>query len=601
MTHPALAELLSYTKKQAGPSVGRQSAFVSAYFENTDPDEIAAREPATLFAIANAHWRLLEKARPAHSARVRVFNPTLAEDGFVSEHTVVQIVNENMPFLVDSVTMAINRSGRTAHWIVHPMMSVVRDAAGTVSEVSSFAVVAANHQKNLVESLILVECDRIVRSEDLQALSADLARVLGDVRGAVQDWSAILERLAAAGLASKTARLSDESRQEGLDFLEWLQDRNFTFLGARDYDLKRDSTGVSLVAREGSGLGILRGEVRTAVNRLPAEALSLIESDELVLVTKAMTRATVHRPAWLDYIAVKRFDEGGEVVGESRFLGLYTSTAYSAHVSEIPQVRRRAAEVMLKAGVVPDSHAGKSLESILDLYPRDELFQVDVATLTEHTIGILRLQERQRTRLFLRRDPFGRFTSAQVFVPRDRYNTELRVKIGSELMTALDGESVEFTPMLTDSPMARIHYLVIAKAQAPKDVKTATLEARIAKLAQRWEDDCTTELLRAHGEGVGLALAHRFSNAFPTSYREDFSAPVAAEDADLLAGLSDAAPLAVRLYRSLDASAGMLGFKIYNTTKVALSDSLPVLERMGARVLYDGSCNCQVSLRIHVR
>jgi glutamate dehydrogenase len=587
MTHPALAELLSYTKKQAGPSVGRQSAFVSAYFENTDPDEIAAREPATLFAIANAHWRLLEKARPAHSARVRVFNPTLAEDGFVSEHTVVQIVNENMPFLVDSVTMAINRSGRTAHWIVHPMMSVVRDATGTVSEVSSFAVAAANHQKNPVESLILVECDRIVRSEDLQALSADLARVLGDVRGAVQDWSAILERLAAAGLASKTSRLSDKSRQEGLDFLEWLQDRNFTFLGARDYDLKRDATGVSLVAREGSGLGILRGEVRTAENRLPAEALSLVESDELVLVTKAMTRATVHRPAWLDYIAVKRFDEGGEVVGEARFLGLYTSTAYSAHVSEIPQVRRRAAEVMLKAGVVPDSHAGKSLESILDLYPRDELFQVDVATLTEHTIGILRLQERQRTRLFLRRDPFGRFISAQVFVPRDRYNTELRVKIGSELMTALDGESVEFTPMLTDSPMARIHYLVIAKAQAPKDVKTATLEARIAKLAQRWEDDCTTELLRAHGEGVGLALAHRFSNAFPTSYREDFSAPVAAEDADLLAGLSDAAPLAVRLYRSLDASAGMLGFKIYNTTKVALSDSLPVLERMGARVLYE--------------
>ena len=277
----------------------------------------------------------------------------------------------------------------------------------------------------------------------------------------------------------------------------------------------------------------------------------------------------------------------GEVVGEARFLGLYTSTAYSAHVNEIPQVRRGPRKSCVSAGVVPDSHAAKSLESILDTYPRDELFQVDVPTLTEHTIGILRLQERQRTRLFLRRDPFGRFTSAQVFVPRDRYNTELRVKIGIELMTALDGESIEFTPMLTDSPMARIHYLVIAKAQAPKNVNNTALEARIAKLAQRWEDDCTAELLRAHGEGVGLALAHRFSNAFPTSYREDFSAPVAAEDADLLAGLSDAAPLAVRLYRSLDADAGMLRFKIYNTTKVALSDSLPVLERMGARVLYE--------------
>ena len=587
MTHSALAELLSYTKKQAGPAVGRQSAFVSAYFDNTDPDEIASRDPATLFAIANAHWRLLEKARPAHSARVRVFNPTLAEDGFVSDHTVVQIVNENMPFLVDSVTMAINRSGRTAHWIVHPMMSVVRDAQGTVSEVSNFAVPDVNRPQNSVESLILVECDRIVQVEELQALAMDLERVLADVRGAVQDWSAILERLEAAGQASTDSKLSKASCQEGRDFLAWLQNRNFTFLGARDYDLKRDENGVSLVAREGTGLGILRGEIRTAESRLPAEALSLIEFDDLVLVTKAMTRATVHRPAWLDYIAVKRFGDNGEVVGEARFLGLYTSTAYSAPVSEIPQVRRRVAEVMLNAGVVPDSHAGKSLQSILDTYPRDELFQVDVATLTEHTIGILRLQERQRTRLFLRRDPFGRFISAQVFVPRDRYNTELRVKIGNELMTALDGESIEFTPMLTDSPMARIHYLVIAKSHAPKALNAAALEARIAKLAQRWEDDCTSEMLRSHGEGVGLALAHRFANAFPTSYREDFSAPVAAEDADLLAGLSDAAPLAVRLYRSIDADAGMLGFKIYNTTKVALSDSLPVLERMGARVLYE--------------
>ncbi|WP_210546870.1 NAD-glutamate dehydrogenase [Rhodoferax sp. PAMC 29310] len=587
MTHPALAELLSYTKKQAGPAVGRQGDFVAAYFENSDPDEIGAREPSALFAIANAHWRLLDAARPTQSPRVRVFNPTLAEDGFVSEHTVVQIVNENMPFLVDSVTMAINRSGRTAHWIVHPIMSVVRDKQGKVSGVARFATAAANGQNHPVESLILVECDRIIRPEDVQALAADLERVLGDVRGAVQDWSAILERLAAAGAASKLCKLSNESRQEGLDFLAWLQDRNFTFLGARDYDLKRDDQGVSLVAREGSGLGILRGEVRTPESRLPAEALSLIESDELVLVTKAMTRATVHRPAWLDYIAVKRFDEAGEVVGEARFLGLYTSMAYSAHVSEIPQVRRRAAEVMVSAGVVPDSHAAKSLESILNAYPRDELFQVDLPTLTDHTIGILRLQERQRARLFLRRDPFGRFTSAQVFVPRDRYNTELRVKVGLELMTALDGASIEFTPMLTDSPMARIHYLVIAKVQAPKDMNSAALEARIAKLAQRWEDDCTAELLRAHGEGVGLALAHRFANAFPTSYREDFSAPVAAEDADLLAGLTHVAPLAVRLYRSLDAEAGMLRFKIYNTTKVALSDSLPVLERMGARVLYE--------------
>ncbi len=584
MTLTPLAELLTYTQEHADSGVPRQTAFVSCYFENTDPDEIASRGPATLYAIANAHWRLLEAAHTAQNAKVRVFNPTLAEDGFVSDHTVVQIVHANMPFLVDSVTMAINRSNRTAHWIVHPLMRVARDDEGKLLSAGSVAQNDVDVADS-IESLILVECDRILSSTDQQALAAELSHVLGDVRSAVQDWAAMLDRVQAAGVASVNAPLSPASLREGIDFLAWLEDRNFTFLGARDYDLQRDTDGVSLVARPESGLGILRGAVRSIETRLPPEAVALIESDELVLITKAMTRATVHRPAWLDYIAVKRFDDAGQLVGESRFLGLYTATAYSAAVSDIPQVRRRAAAVMTGAGVVPDSHAAKSLQSILDVYPRDELFQIDTATLAEHAIGILRLQERQRTRLFLRRDPFGRFTSAQVFVARDRYNTELRVKVGRELMTALDGESIEFTPMLTDSPLARIHYLVRARERAPHDVNVAALQARITKLAQRWEDDCTAELLRMHGEGQGLALAHRFANAYPGAYRDDFLGPVAAEDTGILAGLSAHAPLAVKLYRPLDAQAGLLRFKLYSMSKVALSDSLPVLERMGARVL----------------
>jgi glutamate dehydrogenase len=582
MTTSPLAEVLSYTQAHSDPTARSLSGFIAAYFDNTDPDELTARTPATLYAIAKAHWRLLEAAAPKEGAKVRVFNPTLAEDGFVSDHTVVQIVHDNMPFLVDSVTMAINRSGRTAHWIVHPLMSVARTTQGQISNV---AAATAAGQNDPIESLILVECDRIVSAAEQQALADDLQQVLSDVRSTVQDWPAMLERIKAVAADAANAPIPAESRAEGTDFLRWLENRHFTFLGARDYDLQRKGDTVSLIAKPESGLGILRGKVQTAETRLPPEAVALLESKELVLVTKAMTRATVHRPAWLDYIAVKRFNKEGQVVGESRFLGLYTSTAYSASVDEIPQVRRRVADVMAAAGVVPDSHAAKSLQSILDVYPRDELFQVSTATLTEHAIGILRLEERQRTRVFLRRDPFGRFTSALVFVPRDRYNTELRIKIGAELKAALDGQSLEFTPMLTDSPLARIHYLVRASANAPINVNLPALEARIAKLAQRWEDDCANELLRTHGEGEGLALAHRFAHSFPTAYREDFSPQVAAEDADMLAALSSNAPLAVKLYRPLDAVAGLLRFKIYNTSKVALSDSLPVLERMGARVL----------------
>ena len=583
MAHAALSALHAYTLENAGVASSELADFVSAYFDNTDPDELRNRGHSTLMALANAHWRLLDAAPKVGGARIRVYNPTLAEDGFVSEHTVIQIVHDDMPFLVDSVTMAVNRSGRMAHWIVHPLLAIDRDAAGLV--VTGRQARPDELVTHPISSLILVECDRILRAPDRDQLTQDLAQVLGDVRAAVSDWAPMLGRLQAVREMSSSSSLSDAGLKEGVEFLRWLEEEHFTFLGARDYLLIRDGEGVSLQAVAESGLGILRGEPKTPVGRLPTDALDFLDSDQLVLVTKAMTRATVHRPAWLDCLTVKRFDGAGKVIGEARFLGLYTSKAYAASVADIPQIRRRAAEVMAVAGVLPESHAAKSLQTILDVYPRDELFQVDTPTLIEHAIGILRLQERQRTRVFLRRDPFGRFTSVQVFVPRDRYNTELRTKIGDELSRALDGQSIEFTPMLTDSPMARIHYLVRARKQAPRNIDVSELEARVTQLAQRWEDDCKRMLLQVHGESHGLALASRFADSFPAAYKEDFPGVMAADDVQVLADLSANMPMAVRLYRPLDSTPGMVRFKIYSLSKVALSDSLPVLERMGARVL----------------
>jgi glutamate dehydrogenase len=583
MTHADISALRTYTLENAGAASHDLADFVSAYFDNTDPDELRGRGSSALLALANAHWRLLGAAPDVAGARIRVYNPTLAEDGFASEHTVIQIVQDDMPFLVDSVTMAVNRSGRMAHWIVHPLLAIDRDAGGAV--IHARLAKSDEQHTHPISSLILVECDRILQAENRSQLAQALSQVLGDVRAAVSDWAPMLSRLQAVRELSSRSSLSDTGQQEGVEFLRWLEAEHFTFLGARDYQLLRDADGISLHAVADSGLGILRGEANTSVARLPADAFDFLDSDQLVLVTKAMTRATVHRPAWLDCLTVKRFDEQGKVVGEARFLGLYTSKAYAARAADIPQIRRRVAEVMAAAGVLPESHAAKSLQSILDVYPRDELFQVDTPTLIDHAVGILRLQERQRARVFLRRDPFGRFTSVQVFVPRDRYNTELRIKIGDELCRALDGQSIEFTPMLTDSPMARIHYLVRARQHAPKNIDVSALEARVAQLAQRWEDDCKRTLLQIHGESHGLALANRFAYSFPAAYKEDFSGALAADDVQVLDGLSQQTPMAVRLYRPLDGTPGMVRFKIYSIAKVALSDSLPVLERMGARVL----------------
>ena len=281
MTTGELAELMAYTQAHAGPAGNRMADFVAAYFENTDPDEIAARGPATLFAIANAHWRLLDAPRAVRTARVRVFNPTLAEDGFVSEHSSIQIVHDDMPFLVDSVTMVVNRSGRTAHWIVHPLLRVARNAEGRISNVGSVAAASASQQQDAIESLIMVECDRIVSVTERDTLAAEVTGVLADVRGAVQDWRAILSRVDMVCQASADAPLSEASRQEGIAFLRWLEDRHFTFLGARDYDLQRDGDQVTLIARADSGLGILRGPARTVASVLPPEAVALITAEIL--------------------------------------------------------------------------------------------------------------------------------------------------------------------------------------------------------------------------------------------------------------------------------------------------------------------------------
>jgi len=555
--------------------------FALAYFDSADLEELSSRSPSQLLAIARSHIGLLESCYHELSPGVRVFNPDQAEDGFVSEHTVIQIVHDDKPFLVDSVTMAVNRSGRTALWIIHPLLMVDLDDQGRLCSTTSAG--AQGHSCLSTKSFIFVECDRIVSAQAREDLVSELIRTLSDVDAAVHDWPAMLARLDSASPPEPQG--ATLAQQEGIEFLRWLKDKHFTFLGSREYLLERSEGAIRLVAKPGTGLGLLRGEAKTPVSELPVQTHAQIDSEQWVLVTKAMTRSTVHRPAWLDCISVKQFDPNGKVVGESRFLGLYTSRAYAASVLDIPHVRRMAAMVMQAAMFVPDSHAAKSLQVILDTYPRDEMLQMEPTVLVDHAIGILRLQMRQRTRLFVRRDPFGRFTSVLVFVPRDRYNTELRTRIGRELMQALDGVSVEFTPMLTDHPLARIHYLVRARLMAPDQPDIAGLEVRVARLARRWQDDCRSTLLQLHGEQRGLTLGQRFADAFPNAYRDDFSGAVAADDIATLMQLSEQTTIAVKLYRPIDATGTDLRLKVFHSTKVDLSDSLPMLERMGARVL----------------
>jgi glutamate dehydrogenase len=543
------------------------ATFQDLYFADADPEALNSRSAKELKSMAAAHWALLQDSK-AGEVQVKVL-PAAATR--TAGTTVVQIVHPDMAFLVDSVSIAVNQSGRTVDWILHPLLRVTRDGAGQIAQVESAARAAQPGDTGAVVSCMLVECNRLASDPDGEALSRAIESTLQDVRSAVKDWRGMLSRLQLLS-ASFTALDSPEAA-ETKAFLSWLERGHFTFLGAQDFVTQGDQ----LSAIEGTALGILKNP---GFQDLPEQKAAPFMNDaRWLLCAKATRRSSVHRPTWLDTISVKRLDASGNAMGESRFLGLYTAAAYAASVENIPVVRQHVAHVTAQARVVKDSHAHKALQAILETYPRDEMLQIDAPTLAQHAIGILRLQERQRVRLFLRRGPFGRVASILVYVPRDLYTTELRVKLGQMFTRAFAAEMVEFTPMLTDSALARIHYIVRTQDRLSDKVDMVELEAQVAQACKRWEDGVQAALM---GQGVEKAAQlSEIAAGFPVAYREDFSADDAARDAAVVQALGAERPLALELYARGDQPR----FKTFATQKVILSDATPVMESMGARVL----------------
>ncbi len=578
-------------QKVGSEQVAAAVDFVARYFSQVDPEDLAERSIADLYGAALSHWHFMQR-HVSGTARLRVYNPTLEEHGWQSTHTVIEIVNDDMPFLVDSITMEVNRQGLTLHLIVHPVMSVRRDAAGRLTDL--LAPSAAGDGR--YESVVHAEVDRRTDAACLTALHEGLLRTLGDVRSAVDDWRRMQHRLVGVAAEVEQNPPPQDAAQtvEDRAFLQWIVEGNFTLLGYRCYDLVVEGGKDALRIVPGSGLGILRetpadagkDSLSASFAVLPPELRAQARARRLLILIKSNTRSTVHRPGYLDYIGIRRFDSEGQVVGEHRFLGLYTSTAYNANPAEIPLLRRKIAHVVHRAGFLPKSHAAKALTTILEQYPRDELFQIDEDELLTAAMGILRLGERQRTRLFVRRDPFGRFVSCLIYVPRDRYNTELRHRIDQLLMASLNGVSSESSVQLSESVLARILIVVRTKPGATPEIDVRELESRIVRASRRWEDDLRQSLVEHAGEERGLRLFARYGAAFPAGYREDYAARNAVADIELMEALAGDDTLSMSLYRPIEAPSEMLRLKIFRAgAPVALSESLPMLEHMGTRVL----------------
>ncbi len=564
------------------------AAFTRLYYTGVDAEELAARAPEDLVGAALNHLAL-GRRYSGGAPKVRACNPRFEEHGWQSTHTVVEVVNDDMPFLVDSVTMEANRQGLTLHLVIHPVLRAGRDPQGNLASVSA----PAAGQEGRQESFIHMQLSRQTDPGRLKQLEEGMQRVLADVRAAVEDWRTMQERMRGviAELERSPPPLAREEVGEARAFLEWLLAHHFTLLGYRDYDLVVREEEDMLRIVPGSGLGILRERAGTTVSAsfatLPPEARARARAPELLVLSKANSRSTVHRPGYLDYVGVKRIDSDGQVVGERRFLGLYTHIAYSENPAAIPILRRKLAHVMQRAGFLPASHSGKALASILESYPRDELIQIGADEIYEHAIAILQLGERQRTRLLVRRDAYGRFVSCLVFVPRDKYNTALRQRFQKILRKAFKGASSEFSVNLSEGALARILIVVRLRpgAIAPQlDVRE--LEAKLVVATRQWEDDLYELLLERMGEERANRIFAAYGHAFPAGYREDNAVRSALLDLEILDGLAAPPALGMNLYRPLDAEPGTLRFKLYRSgVPIALSDSLPMLENLGVRVL----------------
>ena len=578
-------------RRGAGKRAGDIDRFTHQFFANVSPTDCEETGFDCLQGAVSSLWKYAQTRKPG-AARIRVFNPEPKKDGWACPHTVVEVVNDDMPFLVDSVTAELNRRNLTVHLIIHPVYAIKRSATGKLSEVAKTSDMADAN----VESVMHLQITEQTDAGMLKELARSLTSVLQDVRAAVEDWRPMRVRIAdvIAELDStlQTGNVPKAEIDESAAFLRWLDDNHFTFLGYRDYACKGGTKKQTLSIVPLSGLGLLRDNKVTVIEGitdgavLPPDLAAFMKHSTLVLINKANQRSTVHRGVHLDTVMVKKFDSRGNTVGQRLFVGLFTSTVYTQQVQAIPVIRRKVRKVVEDSGFSPNGHDGKALTHILETLPRDELFQIDAAELSDMATGILHLQERQKAALFVRRDPFGRYISCLVYVPRERYTTRLRRQLQDVLAAGFGGEVTAFYTQLSDEVLARLHFIVKTEPGKPFPKKIEEVEADVVDAARDWADDLAHALAAAHGENAGVAAFERYRNAFPAVYRDRTSAIRAVHDIDKIDHVIETGDIAMDLFRANGNAQSSVRFKMFNKGEaVPLSDVLPMLENMGLRVI----------------
>ena len=541
-----------------------------AYYANTGFDDLVNRAPIDLLGAVMSQ-RALAQSRPDGEPAVRIFTPTVANDGWSCEHTVVELVLDDCPFIVDSVSSALNEIGRTLILVIHPIVETPRGC----------------------ESWVHIEIDRESSADVIRGLEKMIRSVLADVRSAVEDWPQMRDRaleISAELVTSPPVGIAEEDVAEAKELLTWLADNHFTFLGYREYVLEDNPDGSDvLVSLPSTGLGILRGDTptRKSFAHMSPQVQAKAREPRLLVLTKANRRSTVHRPAYLDYVGVKSFDAAGRVVGERRFVGLLSATTYADSATEIPVIRQTIAKAIELSQYPPGSHHARDLLHFCETYPRDELFQVSPEQLIGLGRQVLAIGERRQTRVFVRNDDYGRFASILVYLPRDRYTTDVRKAITQILEQTYDADQIDYVARVSESVLARLHFVVrMPGGRAVPEISIEDLSEQIQHAVRTWDDEFADALHHEFGEERATDLLHEYGSEFPEGYKEDVAPRAAVADLVRLDELREPGDSSVRLHEELGASEDEHNFTLCRLGEpVELFELLPIFASLGAHVI----------------
>ncbi|MGE3995845.1 MAG: NAD-glutamate dehydrogenase, partial [Variibacter sp.] len=564
--------------------------FSARLFAHAAPEDLLRYDAREIAALAEQAWALLMRPRAAGRTTVSFENPSEVKDGRqLGTISVLQVVNDDMPFLLDSVLGELTEQGVDVRLVVHPIFTVERGASG---ELRSFRANRTAAGAGGRESFIHIHVPRIESTERRAAIAAALEQTLRDVRMSVEDWRPMLVQVQAAiaELRENPPPLPADEIAEAIQLLEWLSANNFTFLGMREYAFAADKADVDPLYE--TGLGILRQRDVHILRRgneivsISPEIRAFLTEPKVLIITKANVRSRVHRRIYMDYIGVKRFDAKGAVIGEFRFVGLFTSTAYTRSTRNIPYLRRKVDAVLKRAGFDENSHSGKSLVNVLESYPRDDLFQIDEDTLYNFALAIMQLEERPRVRVLARRDKFDRFVSVLVYLPRDHFDSGVRIAIGQYLARVFNGRVSAFYPFFTEGPLVRVHFIIgRSDAETPRPPR-AELEHEVGVIVRTWSDALDDALAIAHPAERAAAISARYKNAFSGGYREAYDAATAVADIRVLEGLNAERPVDIDFYRRAGDPPTHASLKVWSAGRpIPLSERVPVLENMGFKVV----------------